>query len=104
MKTSIMILMVAGGLVIQTEAASPDSSPGSHSASTNIRQTATKHPINEFWKAKTTAPDYKVERYGRISSRPWAQTVGWTSPAQFVEQRTYEPNLNSYYRGGTSPD
>ena len=98
MKTTTMILMIAGGLALQAAAANPDNSP---SASTYLPQN-TKHPFYEFWKPKA-APDYKVERYGRISSRPWAQTVGWGAPAQFADQRIYGPNMN-YYRGGTSPD
>lgn len=98
MKTTTMILLlIAGGLTMQAAAASPDSNP---SASTNLRQT-TKRPFYEFWKPKAK-PSEKIERYGRISSRPWAQSVGWSSPALFVDQRTYEPDMN-YYAGGTSP-
>lgn len=92
-------LMIAGGLTMQAVAASPDNN--SPSATTYMRQNA-RPAFYEFWKPRL-APDYKIERYGRISSRPWAQTVGWGSPAPFTDQRTYEPDMN-YYRGGTSPD
>ena len=98
MKMTTITLMIAGGLTMQAVAASPDNSP---SATTYVRQNA-RPAFYEFWKPKL-APDYKIERYGRISSRPWAQTVGWGSPAPFTDQRTYEPDMN-YYRGGTSPD
>ena len=98
MKTTIIILMVAGGLTMQAVAASPDNSP---SASTHFRQNV-KHPFYEFWMPKT-APSYKIEHFGRISSRPWAQIAGRPAPAPFADQRAIEPTAN-YYRGGTSPD
>jgi hypothetical protein len=101
MKTSIMILMVAGGLAMQAAAANPENNPSASTSSTHLGQNP-KHPFYEFWSPKT-APSYKVERYGRISSRPWAQTVGWAPPALFVGQRVCGQNLN-YYRGGSSPD
>jgi len=101
MKTITLILMIAGGLAVQAAVASPDNHPSASTSSTQLGQN-TKHPFYEFWKPKT-APGDKIEHYGRISSRPWAQTVGWTAPALFADQRARGSNLN-YYRGGTSPD
>ena len=81
--------------------ASAANSDNSLSASTHLQQNA-KHPFYEFWKSKLET-NYKIERYGRVSSRPWAQTVGWGTPTLFADQRAYQPNMN-YYRGGTNPD
>ena len=86
MKTTIFMLLLAGGLALPAAAANSDSSP---SASTTLRQN-TKHPFFEFWKSKT-APSTKIERYGSISSRPWSQIAGRPAPALFIDQRVYEP-------------
>lgn len=94
MKTTIMIMMVAGGLAMQAVAADTDKGPSVYTKN----QPTTWHLSYKVLKAKTPA-NYKIERVGNISSRPWAQTAGSPAPAAFFDQRVHEPHFNLFWIG-----
>lgn len=126
MKTMIMVMMVAGGLAMQAMAAGTDNGP---SADTQ-KQPNTWQPFYKLLNSKTapnykieragnissrtwqpfykllnskTPANYKIERYGNISSRPWAQIAGEPAPAAFFDQRVHEAHFNLFWFGAT-PD
>jgi hypothetical protein len=101
MKTTTMIMVVVGGLMMQAVAAGPDK--GS-SASTNIRKTQVQTAFQLLTQPKT-AVNYKIDRVGNVSSRPWAQTVGWPDQQGFVgdQERLHEAHFNLFWIGATPP-
>jgi hypothetical protein len=106
MKLITMMLMVAGGLAVQTVAAGPtDNNPSA--AYTKVPQ-KTAQPIYQIWRPqnlfefKTTKTD-KIDRIGGISSRPWGETAGFPAAPLFYDQRVYEPNFNLFWLGA-NPD
>lgn len=92
MKATTMILMVAGALAVQTQAASPNSSA---SAYVNIQKTASQPKGFWIFRPKAPAQD-KIYRVGGISSRPWAQIAGRTAPSPFVDQRGFGQGLKLF--------
>lgn len=98
MKTTIMVMMVAGGLALQAVAAGTDNNPSAYTKN----QPTTWQPFYKVLQTKTTA-NYKIERVGNISSRPWGQTAGSPAPAAFFDQRVHERHFNLVWFGA-SPD
>jgi hypothetical protein len=81
MKTTTIIMAVAAGLAWQAMAAGPENSP---SATTRVQKGTVYQRAYPFLEPKLT-PTYRIDRYGGISSRPWAQTAGWSpGPTYFV--------------------
>jgi hypothetical protein len=98
MKKTIMILTVAAGLAIQAMAANSD-----NSTSASSKGIKALDRIYQSITTKTVSTD-KIERYGNISSRPWAQTVGWAQQStQFAgdQERFHEPHFNLFWLGAT---
>jgi hypothetical protein len=98
MKTTAIIMTIAMGLAPQAMAAGPDNSPSATTHKNTFQQR-----VYPFLEPKT-APSYKIERYGGISSRPWAQSVGWASQTtQFAgdRERFYAPHFNLFWFGAT---
>jgi hypothetical protein len=99
MKTRTIIMAVAMGLTMQALAAGTDNGP---SASTNIRKTTLPHRVYDLLQPKTPVKSDKIERVGGISSRPWAQTVGFSgSPTPFAGdlERFHNPRFNLFWIG-----
>lgn len=97
MKTTTMILMVAGGLAMQAVAAEPNNNPSVFTKNQKITW-ATSY---QFWQPKKSNVSYKIERVGGLSSRPWAQIAGRPAPAAFFDQRVHEPHFNLFWVGAT---
>src|SRR5580692_11357302 len=96
MKMTTIILTVAVGFAMQAMAAY-----NSPSATTKNNNNTVQQRVYPFLEPKTVSND-KIERYGGISSRPWAQTAGWASQTtQFMGDREkfYEPHFNLFWLG-----
>jgi len=87
--------MVAVGLAMQAVAAGPNNTP---SASTDVHKNTAQQRTYPFLEPKVKATD-RIERYGGISSRPWAQTVGWPSASPFVDEKNHEAHFNLFWIG-----
>ena len=96
MKTTTIILTLAVGLAMQAMAG-PDGN-NSPSASVNVRKNTLQQQVYQFLKPGP-AEKYKIERVGKISSRPWAQTVGWQPVTPFVDERNTEAHFNLFWIG-----
>jgi hypothetical protein len=98
MKTTTMILMVAGGLALPAVAADPASGP---SAQTKIK-VKTVLPIFQLAHPKSV-PNYNIDRLGNSSSRPWDQVAGQPGGPVFADQRAYlnQPNFNLFWIGNS---
>lgn len=94
MKTTIMVMMVAGGLAMQAVAAGTDNGPSAYTKN----QPTTWQPFYKLLKSKTPT-NYKIERVGNISSRPWVQVAGRPAPAAFFDQRVHEADFNLFWIG-----
>jgi hypothetical protein len=99
MKTTTMILMVAGALAMQAVAADPNNGPSAFTK--NQKESWTT--AYKLWQPKKSAVSDKIDRVGGISSRPWAQIAGKPAPALFYDQRVHEPHFNLFWLG-TTPD
>jgi len=99
MKKTIIVMVAAAGLAWQAVAA-PENSP---SASTHVRKNPAHQQVYPFVGPKVTPKD-RIDRYGGISSRPWAQTVGWSSgPSMFAgdRERFHDVQFNLFWVGRT---
>jgi hypothetical protein len=101
MKTKTMMVMVVAGLAVQGLAWGADPNP---SASANVQKPVAHNIFQQILQPKGTET-YKIERYGGVSSRPWAQTTGFSAApqTQFMSdrERLYEPNFNLFWVGRT---
>jgi hypothetical protein len=98
MKTTAIIMTIAVGLALQAMAAGPDNGPSATTHKNTFQQR-----VYPFLEPKVTPTD-KIERCGGISSRPWAQTVGWASQTtRFAsdQERYHEPHFNLFWFGAT---
>jgi hypothetical protein len=96
MKTTTLIMAIVAGLAVQAMAAGSNNSP-SATTKKNVSPQKVYQPLE-----LKTMPTDKIERYGGISSRPWAQTVGWASTTtQFMADREslHEPRFNLFWLG-----
>jgi hypothetical protein len=118
MKTKTMMVMMAAGLAAQGLALGSDLSAAATtstataattttpSASANVQRIPVHTAFSLFQLAQPKSPEnFRIERYGNISSRPWAQTVGFSAApqTQFMgdRERLYEPNFNLLWVGRT---
>ena len=110
MKTTIMMVTIAAGLVMQGVALGADtsskdssSSPSSNPSATANAQRGSALQIFKLFEPNKTPMSSKIYRVDGISSRPWAQTVGWSggSQTQFMgdRERLYEPNFSLFWMG-----
>lgn len=99
MKTTMIVIAVAAaGLAIQAAPASKDNNPSA--------VTKKKAAPQWFYQAleTKTAPSTRIDHYDGISSRPWAQTVGWaSSTTEFMNdrERDNKPRFNLFWIGAT---
>jgi len=89
-------MTIAAGLAMPA-VAGPDSN-NSPSATTQIQKTTIQKQVYQFLKPES-AEKYKIERIGNISSRPWAQTVGWQPATPFVDEKNNEAHFNLFWIG-----
>jgi hypothetical protein len=71
MKQTMILAAIVAGLAMQALAADPVNKP---SASTSIRKNPLQQRVNDLLQPKTVQ-NYKIDRVGGISSRPWSQTA-----------------------------
>jgi hypothetical protein len=94
-------MALAGGLALQAVAAGTSNPP---SATThNVRNITVQRLVYQPLEPKITKTD-RIDRVGGVSSRPWAQTVGWASQqTQFAGDREslHEPQFNLFWFGAT---
>lgn len=109
-----MITMV-GGLAVGATAADPQttSTPSdivdsgtSGGANSNPSVTTALKKNNGAQKAydffaSPKVENYHIDRVGGISSRPWTQTVGWSSGTAFADPSYYQPHFNLFWVGNT---
>ena len=102
MKKTLIIAAMAGGLALQALAAGTENTP-TPSASTNVKKPTLHQRVSQFLEPKTLKTD-RIDRVGGVSSRPWAQTVGWSSgPSQFAgdRERFHDAEFNLFWVGST---
>jgi hypothetical protein len=81
MKTKTLFLAIAAGMAwLGVAAADPTNAPVAASmyGPVSVVETPKIHVQTLFSPALPTQSD-QIHRYGNISSRPWAQTVGWNA-------------------------
>lgn len=98
MKTTTMIITIAVGLAVQAMAAG--SNNNTPSASTDIHKNTVQQRAYPFLEPKVKHTD-SIERFGGISSRPWAQTAAWTGASNFVDEKNHEAHFNLFWLGAT---
>jgi hypothetical protein len=116
MKTKTMMVMMAVGLAAQSVALGSDLSAAAAtstgtatttpSAPANVQKIPVHTAFSLFQLAQPKSQEnFRIERYGGISSRPWAQTVGFSAApqTQFMSdrERLYEPTFNLVWVGRT---
>src|SRR5580658_9578044 len=99
MKTTTMIMVIAMGMAMQVVVSGAENSP---SATTKAQKTTLQQRVNKLLQPESV-DKYKIERVGGISSRPWAQTVGWSKATPFVDGGNNEAHFNLFWMG-SKPD
>jgi hypothetical protein len=87
MKKTTILMAIVAGVAMQAMAANTDNSP---SASSNTPKNTLQHRIYKtYLQPKTSQTTDKIDRVGGISSRPWAQTAGYSAagPSLFAGDR-----------------
>lgn len=111
MKTKTMMVTVVAGLAVQSLVWGADTGPNgpnppspNPSASANVQRPVVHNMFQQILQPSTPRSD-KIERVGGVSSRPWAQAVGFSAApqTQFMgdRERLYEPEFNVLWVGRT---
>jgi hypothetical protein len=92
MKVSGTLLAIALGTALQTDAAPPAQNA---SASNNVETNAIPSKLVSL--QPTAKKQTQIERVGNMSSRPWAEIVGWhPGMSQFPDAENHESQLTLF--------
>ena len=96
MKTYRTILAIGLAAVFPTVALAQSENP--YVANVTIEKKL--HLFTPLTPSTITEPKDKIERYGNMSSQPWAQIVGWhPGTSQFPDADTHESKLDLIWIG-----
>jgi hypothetical protein len=102
MKTLTMISTIVLGLAVQALAGPDDNNNNPSASTTTPSKNIVQKRISQYVEGNN-AVNYKIERVGNVSSRPWGATAGFSggSPTPFAgdRERYYEPHFNVFWVG-----